>query len=218
MKIGQFESIIFDCDGVILNSNKIKSQAFYDTVSNFGDLYARQLVDYNIKNGGVSRNDKFKYFKNFIYPNSSSIKIEDLLTKFSSIVSEKLLTCEVAFGLDIIKEKTPNSRWSVVSGGNENELKWVFNKLNLYHLFDDGIYGSPLNKYDIISSGQKVGHFSDKVLFIGDSKLDFEVAKFFNFNFVFVKQWTEFANHESFCQKNQILSVNAPIDILNVNF
>jgi len=218
MKLGQFESIIFDCDGVILNSNKIKSQAFYDTVSNLGDLYARQLADYNIQNGGVSRNDKFKYFKNFIYPDSNSINIEDLLTKFSSIVSEKLLTCEVAFGLDILKKKTPNSRWSVVSGGNETELKCVFNKLNLYHLFENGIYGSPMNKYDIISNGQKIGLFSDKVLFIGDSKLDFEVAKFFNFNFVFVKQWTEFANHESFCKKNKILSVNAPIDILNIDF
>ena len=26
----QYQTLIFDCDGVVLNSNKIKTQAFYD--------------------------------------------------------------------------------------------------------------------------------------------------------------------------------------------
>ena len=29
--INSYKSIVFDCDGVILNSNSIKVQAFYDT-------------------------------------------------------------------------------------------------------------------------------------------------------------------------------------------
>ena len=34
--INSYKSIVFDCDGVILNSNSIKTQAFYDTTAFLG--------------------------------------------------------------------------------------------------------------------------------------------------------------------------------------
>jgi beta-phosphoglucomutase-like phosphatase (HAD superfamily) len=38
--------LIFDCDGVILTSNKIKSQAFYDVAKIYGHEPAQALKDY----------------------------------------------------------------------------------------------------------------------------------------------------------------------------
>ena len=54
--------IIFDCDGVLLNSNEIKSNAFYKTALQYGEAEALKLVDYHIKNGGVARYKSLSMF------------------------------------------------------------------------------------------------------------------------------------------------------------
>ena len=65
-KLDSYKSFIFDCDGVILNSNKIKSNAFYEVASKYGKKEAKKLVNYHINNGGISRYKKFEYFSNNI--------------------------------------------------------------------------------------------------------------------------------------------------------
>ena len=42
----KFSHLFFDCDGVILNSNKIKTKAFYKIGLQFGESEAKKLVDY----------------------------------------------------------------------------------------------------------------------------------------------------------------------------
>ena len=48
--LGYYDTFIFDCDGVILNSNKIKTKAFYDTAKIFGDKSALALKNYHLLN------------------------------------------------------------------------------------------------------------------------------------------------------------------------
>ena len=57
----KFDQIIFDFDGVILNSHKIKTQAFYQLFKNYGKKIAIKSKNYHINNAGVSRYIKFKY-------------------------------------------------------------------------------------------------------------------------------------------------------------
>ena len=59
-----YKSIIFDCDGVLLDSNTIKSEAFYQSVLPFGQKYADEFIQYHKNNGGISRYKKFEYFLN----------------------------------------------------------------------------------------------------------------------------------------------------------
>ena len=88
-----YDTILFDCDGVILNSNQIKSQAFYDVASAYSIPAARELVEYNQQFGGISRHEKFKYFVNAILPKYSDIKHseEDLITEFAKHVKQGLV-------------------------------------------------------------------------------------------------------------------------------
>ena len=60
MQFNDIKSIVFDCDGVVLNSNKLKTQAFYNAALPYGEKAAIALVSYHIKNGGISRNHKFE--------------------------------------------------------------------------------------------------------------------------------------------------------------
>jgi len=57
--LNEYQTLVFDCDGVVLNSNKIKTQAFYEAAKHFGHESAQALVDYPVANGGISRYAKF---------------------------------------------------------------------------------------------------------------------------------------------------------------
>ena len=59
----KYSHLFFDCDGVILNSNKIKTDAFYKLALNFGELQAQKLVNHHLENGGISRYEKIKFFQ-----------------------------------------------------------------------------------------------------------------------------------------------------------
>lgn len=212
----KFDFIIFDCDGVILNSNNIKSEAFYDTVKEFGEDVASRFYNYHIENGGISRYAKFEYFKNEIIKDQVEVDITVLLEEFSKKVLYGLVNCEVVDGLDVLRSASLGADWSVVSGSDELELKYLFRKKGIEHYFQNRIFGSPRSKYEIIEKEREKGVYQGNTLFIGDSKLDYEVAKHFNFDFIFVSQWTDLKDWRTFCFKNDILNVHAPSDILTL--
>ena len=62
--IKQYKSIVFDCDGVVLDSNVVKTEAYFRTAKNLGasDRDAQALVDYHVRLGGISRYHKFDYY------------------------------------------------------------------------------------------------------------------------------------------------------------
>ena len=204
----KYETILFDCDGVIFNSNKIKSQVFYDVTYGYSIQAAQELVEYNQQYGGISRHEKFKYFVNEILPKFSHEKPSEsaLIASFAKHVKQRLMKCEVSPYLRDIACKFSKTQFAVVSGGYEPELREIFQARELYAYFSGGIWGSPDTKFQIIEK-----HFSKLnprlTLFIGDSELDYDVAKFFGFDFVFVSGWTELRNWKNFVYANNILHI-----------
>jgi phosphoglycolate phosphatase-like HAD superfamily hydrolase len=219
-----YKNIIFDCDGVLLNSNGIKMDAFNRIAISFGEEAAMSLNNYHKLNTGVSRYEKFSYFMNEILPTlrpdivvSDPVKLKkSLLAKFSHIVVDKLLECEVAPRLKELRQATPETRWFIVSGGDQAELREVFEQRVLAHYFDGGIYGSPKDKHSILADLLKTEQIQRPALFLGDSRLDHEVAKAFDLDFIFVYQWTEFVGWREYCKKHQIRSVHSISDLLNL--
>lgn len=187
-----YACILFDCDGVILNSNHIKTQAFHAVSLRFGEKIANQLVAYHLHHGGISRYKKFDYLiRNILLRQPREGELESLLEQFSTKVKQELLCCEQVPGLKEMKDASPCARWLVVSGGDQSELRHVFAERGISSLFD-GIFGSPDTKSDIIAREQELGNIGYPVLFLGDSRLDYEVANKFSFDFIFVHGFTEF--------------------------
>jgi len=195
----KYKTIVFDCDGVILDSNKIKSQAFYDVALEFGEQAAKQLLDYHIQRGGISRFLKFEWFVTTVLKRENpETLINDLLQKYADIVERELLLCSVAESLDVFREKTKYANWMVVSGGKQEELIVLFAKRKINHFFNKGIFGSPDSKNIIIEREIKNGSIIFPALYIGDSKYDYEVSTSLGLDFIFLKGWTEFKEWESF--------------------
>ena len=200
-----YRTILFDCDGVILNSNSLKTEAFFEVARKYSNQAAYMLRDYHLENGGISRNVKFKYFvENLLGISKSDELISEMIIDFSRAVSDKLLSCEMTSALSVLKSQNHTSKWAVISGGNQAELRSIFQTRQIDHYFELGIYGSPTPKDEIMSqlSGEDI--FVGPILYIGDSEYDFQIASEMGIDFVFISEWTEFKKWRAFCSEKSI--------------
>ena len=168
LNLASYATLVFDCDGVVLDSNKLKTQAFYQAALPYGELAAQALVDYHLANGGVSRYKKFSYFLEHIVPEHiEGVTLDNLLDCYAEHVRCGLLNCNIAAGLRELRDKIPNTRWLVVSGGDQNELREIFALRELDELFDGGIFGSPDIKEDILAREQGSDNITHPALLLG---------------------------------------------------
>jgi len=209
--INNFKTIIFDCDGVILNSNRVKREAYFKVaLSHYGEKHATSLVQYLSQNTGNPREHFFNYFlKNIVPNNTFKIDVNQLISEVTLEIYQGLMECEISQGIYDLRKNTPDLKWLVVSGGVEKELRDVFYKRSLFDLFDGGIYGGPKTKDEILLSLIQENNLEFPVLYLGDSKYDFEAANRANIDFIFVSEWSDFKEWQKFCKKNNILTVKS---------
>lgn len=209
-----YSSMVFDCDGVILNSNGVKTQAFYNSTLSYGKAYAQALVEYHVKNGGVSRYRKYEYFLSSILGKEIvQDELNSLLDFFADEVKQGLMSCDVADGLEKLREENHHSIWFIVSGGDQAELREIFTARGLNVFFDGGIFGSPDSK-DVILQREIVGRgFAGPGLFVGDSQYDYEAATHAGLDFVFVSKWSEFSGASSYFEGKNISVVDSISDL-----
>ena len=205
--ITNYKTIVFDCDGVILNSNKIKIDVFYDVAINFGASasQAQALVDYHVKFGGVSRYRKFDYFlREILIQEVKAESMDLLLSSFTSKAKVALQNCEVSPFLFELRMKTPSSSWMVVSGSDQEELREILKLRGVDDLFNAGIFGSPDNKDQILERELNFKNIQPPALFIGDSRYDHVASTKAGLTFSFVYGWTDFKEWHTYCDEHEI--------------
>ncbi|WP_376696645.1 HAD family hydrolase [Wenzhouxiangella sp. EGI_FJ10305] len=201
-----YNCFVFDCDGVVLNSNSCKTEAFRAAALPWGEAAAEELVAHHVANGGVSRYEKFRHLIEEILPRVAPQSIpgrdgpdfESMLETYAEAAREGLLTCAIADGLQELRVAAPQQRWMIISGGDQTELRAIFEQRGLAKLFDGGIFGSPDPKKSILEREIKLGTIRRPALFLGDSRLDHEAASEHDLDFLFVSKWTDFAGWEDY--------------------
>jgi len=191
--LSDYDYVVLDCDGVILDSNWLKTDAIIRTLEDEPEKCIDKMIAYHKANGGISRYKKFRYyFEEINHHEDAEIKAKVSISKFAEIVQKGLLECDyipgvVGFINNVKKKGIP---LFVVSGSDEMELRKVFSKRKIYSLFC-AIYGSPLTKPQIMKNViSQVGQ-RKKGIFFGDSKADFDVAIQFELTFIFVSGVSE---------------------------
>lgn len=206
--LSSYATLVFDCDGVLLDSNRVKTAAFRQVTLVYGHDVAETFVDYHVRNGGVSRYKKFEHlFSSLLQRPPAPGEMESMLEAYALAVREGLLSCPQVEGLQRLRHHLPMTRWLVVSGGDQAELRSVFAARGLAPLFDGGIHGSPIAKDAILAREIEQGGIRRPALFIGDSRFDHVCAREAGLDFVFVSRWSEFSGWREYCRDEAILSV-----------
>ena len=210
MNLFKYDLWLFDCDGVILQSNQIKSQAMYQVALHFSDEQtASTFQQYHQKNAGVTRFIKFKYlFETLLAQNHFEDNYQLALTMFGELCVEKLiessLTKDAVLFLNNINQAFPKI---IISAGTQIELQHIFSEKGLDHLFSQ-INGGPRTKFEIFTD--VLAQYPNATpLYFGDAEADYIVAKQYNIDFVFVSGYSEFSGWKDFFKdKKQVKIIN----------
>jgi HAD superfamily hydrolase (TIGR01549 family) len=181
------KNIFFDFDGVIIDSIPVKTAAFASIFEAFGQEKIGRLLAFHQDNGGLPRFDKIRHFFNVI--EGGGITEEGVLeyaNRFSEIVLNELTKPSylIPESVDLIKNLAPDFNLHIVSGAEEDELKFICHKLNIDKFFKS-IHGSPTLKSNLVKGLLDLERYSiDETILIGDSDNDFEAASINNVPFV----------------------------------
>lgn len=208
LDLTRYKTLVLDCDGVVLNSNKTKVNAYFEVAKRNGatDAQAQALVDHHVQKGSFPRNGKIEYYLKEILKQEVTDEVMQLyMHTFDEILDKTLMDCEVAPGLHALRDATRHSKWMLLSGGDQRELRTIFARRNLADLFDAGIFGGPDTKDLVLAREKANGNLQLPALFIGDSKYDHQAATRAGLDFVFLSGWTEVADWQNYCHAHQIM-------------
>ncbi len=207
-----YTTLVFDCDGVVLDSNKVKTEAFRTAALPWGEAAADALVAHHVAHGGISRYAKFAHFLDSILPDHAPQAVpgrdgpdlDTLLTAYAGAVRAGLMSCAITEGLEDLRAATPDARWLIVSGGDQAELREVFAARGLAAHFDGGIFGSPDSKDLILAREIAAGTIRSPALFLGDSRYDHIAATRAGLDFIFLSGWSEFHGWQDYVAAHHI--------------
>lgn len=203
------DAIVFDCDGVILDSNRLKSDAFALALEGFDPDAVERFVEWHKATGGVSRFEKFRtFFTQYVAVDDSETAIAEALDRFGTIVFEGLIACDYIAGVEAVfaqarKQGIPSS---VNTGGAEEEVRCVFANRGIDCHFET-ILGSPETKHSNMLKLQNSGLLGKRGIYFGDSRLDFELAMEFQQQFVYISGRSEWQNAERSLVKSNSITV-----------
>ena len=178
--------IVFDFDGVILESVDVKSEAFYQIYLPFGTNIAQKAKQHHTENGGMSRFEKFKYYhKVFLSKELTPNDIDTMSKTFSEIILENVLKSPFVLGAKEALETLRNKYdlW-VISGTPTEELRYIIKKRELSHFFKES-FGSPISKKEHLKTLiQKNNYLASEGVFVGDATADYEAARSQSMDFI----------------------------------
>ena len=217
LAIQQYKTIVFDCDGVVLNSNRTKIDAYFAVAKRMGgsDAQAQALVDHHVAKGSFPRNGKIEYYLNEIVKQPITPTLtQQYLEAFDDILDVTLMQCEVAPDLHKLKAYTSQAAWMLLSGGDQAELRKIFARRHLADLFDVGIFGGPDTKDIVLAREVANKNIQFPALFVGDSKYDHQAATKAGLDFVFLSGWTEVRDWQNYCAQNKLLALESISQLL----
>lgn len=172
------QAIVFDFDGVILESVDIKTRAFKELFKGYPEHLDR-IVKLHLDNAGMSRFEKFKIiYREYLGQPIGERELEHLGQAFSRLVYEEILRCPFVPGAYRFLEKySTRHDLFVASGTPEVEIRDIVKRRGLDRFFR-AVYGSPAIKHEILRRILLENQFvPGEVVFIGDTMGDYVAAR-----------------------------------------
>lgn len=195
MNIKRFSHIVFDMDGVLIDSNHMKVDAARRVMQSILPDVAASFVDHFRQNFGLTRYDHFAWAYEYLLAKAgySAEVIGSLVAQYSTLVAEDYPACAVTRGTRALLEQV-NRPCYVLTGSEQSEARALLRSHQLDICFDD-ILGGPVSKSENLDKIiDAYGINPSESVLIGDASHDFEVASRFGFSFILVTQYMPFNN------------------------
>jgi HAD superfamily hydrolase (TIGR01549 family) len=177
-RIDSLRAIVFDFDGVILESADIKTRAFMALYAAYPEKLPA-IREYHLSHAGISRYVKFEYFQKEIlglsYTEEDRVRLS---AEFERLTYEEILRCpEVAGAEQLLRRLGGRVLRIVASGTPHEELRKIVADRGMGSWFDE-TWGTPRTKPEIlIDVLARHGLDGGSVLMVGDGLSDYQAAR-----------------------------------------
>ncbi|WP_240455537.1 HAD family hydrolase [Halomonas faecis] len=172
-------ALVFDFDGVILDSARLKRQAFADLYADEPNEQHRDVVAYLERRGGQPREVKFRHIEGHILGrDASEPRIQTLCRRFKERVEQRLFEAKAIPGAQAFLE-----RWAghlplyLLSATPETELKAITARRGLDRYFLEVIGAPPDKVTGLRNLLVRRDHAPATTVMIGDSYNDYRAAR-----------------------------------------
>lgn len=172
-----FEAIIFDFDGVILESADIKTDAFVELFEAYPE-HQDAVLRHHLDNLGVSRYQKFEWiYRELLQQPLAEAERERLGKAFSALVFEKVLACSFVPGArETLAALVGQVPMFVASGTPQPELLKIVERRNLTPFFTE-VRGTPPEKSALVKDLIDTHNLApERTVLVGDGVSDYEAA------------------------------------------
>ncbi|MDD6088792.1 MAG: HAD family phosphatase [Desulfovibrionaceae bacterium] len=175
----KLELLVFDCDGVILETVDVKTRAFAQIAEPYGAEIRDRLVLYHHLHGGVSRREKFRWMlEEALGGKADEAELDDLCARFGDAVLEQVMHAPLVPGvMDVIETWQKRVPLYVCSGTPQEELRFILRRRGLDRYFTDMI-GTPPAKPELLKRiVRAAGADPSRCVMIGDAGTDLLAAE-----------------------------------------
>jgi len=184
--IDKSELLIFDFDGVLVDSTRLKARAFGLLYKPYGDEVVEKILLHNESFGGLSRFEKIAYYHlNFLGQKIDNSKIIQLAGDFSELVKAQVIASpEIPGSNNFLESYNGKIKCVINSATPQSEIREIIEERNMSAFFLE-ILGSPSSKVENLNKLLKSQSTSvDQALFFGDTESDLQAAEEVGVKFV----------------------------------
>ena len=190
------KTILWDFDGVILDSMKVRDWGFREIFKSFDNDKVEALLKYHTLNGGLSRYVKIRYFyEEILGKEITESEVLEYANDFSLLMKKELVNPNnlIQDSVVFIKDNYKKYDFHIVSGSDQHELRFLCEELKIVKYFIS-IHGSPTQKNILVQNLISSNNYKmEETCLIGDSINDFEAAElnnisFYSYNSKFLKE------------------------------
>ncbi len=171
------KTVVFDFDGVIVDSVNVKTEAFVALYAPFGEAAAEAVRAYHLAHGGMPRAEKFRPFQRTLVDGpDDEATIAALGERFGALVKEKVIEVPMIAGAaDALAALAPRMPLHVASATPQGALDEIVAARGLAHHFQT-VNGVPTTKADALRTRIAEGFGPDEILMVGDATADHAAA------------------------------------------
>jgi HAD superfamily hydrolase (TIGR01549 family) len=166
-------TLVFDMDGVLLDSLAIKQNAFADLFKDYPNRLP-QIRSYNVDHQGIPRAVKIRHVCTQIL-NLEEVDelVQRLLDAYRSSLEKPMSAAPLLPGVRDFLASTPYPKF-VSSSAPAQDVVAVLRQHGIFDYFE-GVYGYPESKLEVLARLKQ--EYGMRIIFFGDALADYEAAQ-----------------------------------------